>query len=92
MVPELCRAPNGISEVVGLRRKAIVIVVKRRSIVVDDGPILFLPMGGEEDDGFGLWILLLYLLELFVEEGVLLLVDERHGASSMRDEDRCHGE
>lgn len=55
--------------------------------MVDDGPLLLLPMRREEQDGLGLRVLSPYLLELLVEEGVLLLVDERHGAAAVGDED-----
>jgi hypothetical protein len=90
MVSELCCALDGIGEVIGFSRETVVIIVKWRSVLVNDGPFWFFPMSGEEDDGLGLRILLLYLLKLLIEDSMLFLVDEGHGASTVSDKNRCH--
>lgn len=90
MVPELCSAADRISKVVSLRRKAIIIIVERRIVLINDRPIIFLPMRREEKYGLGLRIRLLNILKLFVEECMFLLVDEWHWSTAMSDKDRSH--
>ena len=90
VVPQLCCAADGISKVVSLRRKAIIVIIKRRIVIIYDSPLAFLPMCREEQDGLGLRICLFNILKLFVEKRVFLFVDERHWSSAVSDKDRSH--
>lgn len=88
--PEFGRAADGVGEVVGLSGEAVVVIVEGRGVVVEDRPLLLLPVRREQQDGLGLRELLLDALELLVEKGMFLLVDKRHGTATVRDENRCH--
>jgi hypothetical protein len=85
-ISDICVAADGVSEVVGLRGEAVVVVVVGRTVIVDHGPVVLFPVGGKEDNGLWVGVSLLNVLELLVHEGMFLLVDEGHGAASVSDE------
>lgn len=78
------------AQIVCLRWKTIVIVVKRRVVVVQESPVTLLPVGWKNYDAFRIREAGLDLFEVFWELLVLLGLEERHGASSVSDKDRSH--
>jgi len=84
LVSKLDRAFDGICEIVGLRRKTIIVIIER-SVIVNHGPLLLFPMSRKQQDGLWLRKLCLDVLKLFVKKGVLFFIDKRHGSSSVSD-------
>jgi hypothetical protein len=85
LVSKLGRAFDGICEIVGLRRKTIVIVIERRSVIVNQCPLLLIPMSRKQQDGLWMRKMCLDVQKLIVKKGVLFFIDKRHGSSSVSD-------
>ncbi len=90
VVSQFRSAADGISQVIGLSRESIVIIIKGRVIWVNHRPLVFFPVRWKQYYGLRLGVLFFNLLKLLIELSMVLLVDERHGSSTVGDKDWSH--
>ena len=90
MVSKLGRTFDWISEIVCLCRKTIIVIIERRNVMVNDGPLMLFPMCWKKQDGLRFRKLRLDVLKLFEENGMIFFVDKRHWASSVGHKNWCH--